>query len=1012
MMKFNEDSRVKIPALLHFRRLKYTYQTKKNVNIDTKNNIFVDVFKEAIRNINKMDYSDAVLDDLIKKVGDLTENNKDKGMAFFQRLVNYNSIKLIDLDDPSKNDFRVVSELTFRGDREEFRPDITILINGIPLSFLEVKKPNNQNGIQKEFDRMKYRLANDEFVRFFNQFQVLGFSNNQPYDDGARVLLQGSFYTTPNGEKTTYNHFREEQEIPINEYLDENDINEILSDNNIMSIKHDAEFKDNLKADTCTNSFITSIYSKERIIFFIKYGIVYVDSLRDGLNKHIIRYPQYFGIQNLIKMLDSGVRRGILWHTQGSGKTAYSYFASNVLRDHYQKEGIITKFYFVVDRLDLLKQAKTEFQDRGLSIAEINSKADFAMNIKSPVITSNTSQRGIYKETMNVVNIQKFSEESTVDITGTRGIQRIYFLDEVHRGYKPKGVFLANLLGADPDGIYVGLTGTPILSDDEDEENKSKIVKKKFKSTDLFQGYIHKYYYNKSIADGYTLKIKKENIATKFRADAKKMLGVSDDDTIPPQKWKRLSSRPEFVAQLCNYIQNDFEQFIEIQEDKSLGFMIVTVGTEQAEAIQEWYANNSALKTALVLYDEEDNSLKQEEYRGKRDKETGETVSEYNGVIVLNMLLTGFDAPRLKRLYLLRNIKDHSLLQTLARVNRPYKKMKYGYIVDFVDITEEYEQTNQRYLEELKADIIAEDDGTDIVNMLVDVDKINNTVKELENRLFNYMGNIETNLEAFRKQIQYLDETVLRKIKADIQEYRECYYELKMSYEDISRIPIDKLNKAFYEVSNRINLLVAERALKSDEEDFEDIDYIALIVEFFKTGELELDFTTENDVLDVINRITNAFSSNVDKDDVNLRNLQKEYKRVLRALKYDSDTVVKVKEQVSALEKLYIEIQIINQVNSSLINKYRGEDSCMRVHKRLRERYGTVLKDVDIYNIITEIMDIMQERVGHQAYPTQSVVIRDLLKPVRNIFQRYGYTLSPRQSEDIIYLFIEDKFER
>lgn len=1010
---FNEDSRVKIPALLHFRRLGYAYQTKKGENIDTKNNIFVDIFKKSVREINDKKITDHELEELINEIGILTDNNKDRGRDFFLRLTNYNKIRLINLEEPDKNDFRVVSELTFRGERDEFRPDITILVNGIPLGFMEVKKPNNQNGIQNEFERMKYRLGNDDFTRFFNQLQVLGFSNNQPYDDGAQVLLQGSYYTTPNGEKTTYNHFREEQELPISEYISDYDIDCVLSDNNIMSIKYDTEFRDNLNMDTYANGFVTSVFSKERFIFFIRYGLVYVDSLRDGLNKHIIRYPQFFGVQNLVEKMKKGMKRGILWHTQGSGKTAFSYFATNVLRDYYQKKNIITKFYFVVDRLDLLKQAKTEFQDRGLTIAEINSKEDFVENMKSPAITGNTRQRGIYKETMNVVNIQKFSDESTVDMEGSKGIQRIYFLDEVHRGYKPKGVFLANLLGADSNGIYIGLTGTPILGDEIEEGSENRGVKRNFKSTDLFQDYIHKYYYNKSIADGYTLKIKKENIATEFKMDIRKLLDIPEGKEVPSSVWKELTSTPEFVAQLCQYIQDDFQLFVDIHGDKSLGFMIVTVGTEQAEEIKNWFESNSTLKAALVLYDETDNSEKQEEYRGKRNKETGEIASEYQGVVVFNMLLTGFDAPRLKRLYLLRTIREHSLLQTLARVNRPYKKMKYGYIVDFVDITEEYEATNQRYLEELKADIIDEEDNIDVDNMFVDVGRIMANIRSLENKLFNYMGNIETNLEEFRRQLQHLEERTLRDIKSDIQEYKECYYELKSSHIDTSNIPIDKLNKAYYEVSNRINLIVAERSLaQNTENSSEEIDYTALIVEFLKTGELDLDFTTEDDLLHCINNITNAFSANMDKSDVIYVNLQNRYKIILRKFKNEADTVEKVKAVMGELSELLNDIHKLNAANNNLVNKYKGDDSCMRVHKRFRENYGDNLNDVDIYKIVSDIINAMHEKVGHQAFPTQNVIIRELLRPVRDIFRRYGYNLSPRQVEEIIYLFIEDKYEK
>lgn len=627
---------------------------------------------------------------------------------------------LVNLEEPDKNDFRVVTELPFTGERDvRFRPDITVLINGIPMAFIEAKKPNNKDGIQAEFRRMREeRICKDELTPFFNQLQLLGFTNNQVYNDQARTQRQGSFYTTPDGkDEPKYNHFREEQELPISEYISNSDIDDILSDNNIMSIKDDLEFRENLKPDTPANKFITSLFSKERFIYYLKYGIVYVDSPVDGFHKHIIRYPQYFGLQALRDKLDRGMKKGVLWHTQGSGKTAFSYFATNMLRDYYQDEDIITKFYFVVDRLDLFRQATVEFSARGMTIAAIDSKEDFIKNMQSQVIINDSSsQRGKYQETMNVVNIQKFSKESVVIPDPNTDVQRIYFLDEVHRGYKPKGTFLGNLLGADPKGIFIGLTGTPILdSDFGDEEDSSGKkakhtgVKRNFKTTDIFHEYIHKYYYNKSIADGYTLKIKKENIDTKFRNDIRAMVGIPEGQAIPAKTWEDVTKSEEYVDQLCRYIIDDFSVFEEVQNDDSMGFMVVASSSEQARSMQEWFENNSTVKTALVLYDTEENKEKQEYFRGKKDNVTGKTVIKYKGVIVYNMLLTGFDAPRLKRLYLLRTIKEHNLLQTLARVNRAYRKMQYGYVVDFVDITEEYEETNRCYLEELRSDLEDED---------------------------------------------------------------------------------------------------------------------------------------------------------------------------------------------------------------------------------------------------------------------------------------------------------------
>ena len=644
-----------------------------------------------------------------------------------------------------------------------------------------------------------------------------------------------------------------------------------------------------------------------------------------------------------------------------------------------------------------------------MSIASIESKADFAKNIDSPSITGNSSQRGKYKETMNVVNIQKFSEESKVNMHGMKGIQRIYFIDEVHRGYKDDGVFLANLLGADKNGIYIGLTGTPILSKTK-VDDKGNVEKTKLGTTDIFQDYLHKYYYNKSIADGYTLKIKKESIATRFKNDVRTLLNLKENEEVSATEWEAITSSDEFVAQLCAYIDDDYQEFIKIQKnDNSLGFMIVTTGSEQARKIQKWFEKNSSLRTCLVLDKEEDNSGKQKAFKGIKNKETGKLESPYDGMIVFQMCITGFDAPRLKRLYLLRTINEHSLLQTLARVNRPYKKMQYGYIVDFVDITEQYEETNRRYLEELKKDIADEDDLTDANDMFVDVEKVKETIRTLENKLFTYMYNIENNLEDFSKQIQHLDENTLRDIKGYIEEYRVCYNELRMSHEDTDNIPIDGLNKALTEVSNRIAILVAARTL--DDEDDEEFDFSQLIVEFLRNGEMDLDFTTENDVLEIVNKIQNAFSANTDKEDKLYRSLYKRYKDLIKKFKNETDTASKVKAVLGELDALYNEILILNDQNNSLTNRYKGDETCMRVHKKFRIRYDGQFDEVQIFEIITKIKDAMDDEVGHMPDPTKAVIVRKMLNHIRVIYKEYGVKVNARMAEDIIVLFVEDKYK-
>jgi len=395
-MLHNENSRVKIPALVHFTRLGYEYLSLKNYTgkdlIDEDTNIFIDLLCDAINRINGIEYTIADTQKLVNELK-LVLDNEDIGRAFYAILLNgYKGIKLIDFDDFSgtRNSFNVVTELTYKNGSDEFRPDIIPLINGIPLAFIEVKKPNNKNGIKAEYDRMNARVQNKKFRRFINLTQIMVFSNNSPYDDNEVVPLEGAFYAASSYKKLFFSHFREEDPKLISSVpeTDEDKENFILKDNNLVSIKHTPEYITNRAIDTPTNSIITSLFSFERLLTFLKYAIAYVEKTDENgithLEKHLMRYPQFFATKAIENKLNQGVKNGIIWHTQGSGKTALSYYNVRYLTDYFQKRGTIAKFYFVVDRLDLLTQAANEFRARGLEVEEINSKEDF---IKNPCAT-------------------------------------------------------------------------------------------------------------------------------------------------------------------------------------------------------------------------------------------------------------------------------------------------------------------------------------------------------------------------------------------------------------------------------------------------------------------------------------------------------------------------------------------------------------------------------------------------------------------------------------------------
>ncbi len=288
-MIFTEDSRVKIPCILHLVRLGYNYLSLKHAKWDQESNIFPELFTVAIARINP----GIEADDIKRLLTDvkLLLDNEDLGKAFYERLTERSGIKLIDFTDFTNNSFHVVTELTYKNGDDEFRPDITLLVNGMPLLFIEVKKPNNREGILAERNRIITRCRNSRFRRFVNITQLMVFSNNMEYEDGSPQPIEGAFYASPSYDAPVFNYFREEEELDLSELLaDEDDRieNEVLHDNNLNVIKHSPEFISNKSPGTPTNRLCSSLFSRERLSFLLQYALAFVNE-SDGQHKHVMR---------------------------------------------------------------------------------------------------------------------------------------------------------------------------------------------------------------------------------------------------------------------------------------------------------------------------------------------------------------------------------------------------------------------------------------------------------------------------------------------------------------------------------------------------------------------------------------------------------------------------------------------------------------------------------------------------------------------------------------------------
>ena len=993
-MAFNEDSRVKIPAILHLIRLGYTYIPRNKQHRIEETNIFQDIFRESISRINpsiEENEINRLLDEITLQL-----DYEDLGRDFYKSLTATSGIKLIDFNNFNNNSFHVTTELTCKNGDEEFRPDITLLINGIPLVFIEVKKPNNKNGVLDERKRINDRFKNRKFKRFANITQLMIFSNNMNYEDGVIEPLQGAYYATSAYHDLNFNYFREEEFFNLNAILlPENEVleNLVLKDNHLTAIKYADEFATNKHYDTPTNRILTSLVNKERLAFILKFSLAYVEEEKDGksdLQKHIMRYPQLFATKAISKKLDEGITKGIIWHTQGSGKTALAYYNVKYLTDYYQKKNIIPKFYFIVDRIDLAVQATNEFSNRGLKVNKVNSRLDFMNDIKKVGAIHNHSG----ESEITVINIQKFTEDATVTINLDYdiNIQRIYFLDEAHRSYNPKGNYLANLVNSDKSAIKIALTGTPLLKD----------VIKEYDSKILFGDYIHKYYYNMSIADGYTLRLIREEIDTTYKMQMQEILSQINvlEGGI---KKAQVYSHPKYVEPLLDYIVKDLQHFKKQEYDDSLGGMVVCDSAEQAKELfryfedlygvqetntmnlaaegKEPYGTKPPLKAALILHDINDKDI-------RKDLIAAFKKGDIDLLFVYNMLLTGFDAKRLKKLYLARVIKDHNLLQTLTRVNRPYKKYQYGYVVDFADISAAFDKTNRMYFDELQAEL--GDEMEHYTNLFKSKEEINKEIAEIKENLFHFDTK---NAENFSLQVSEIkDKKDLLAIIKALRNAKELKNIIRLGDHDelLQKLDFYKLNQLLSVAQARLDNLNLIESIQNDSDTTNLLNTALEDIFFTFTKVSEEEMILADALKNDLRRTREALLHNFDPKDPRFISLREELERIFKKKNLDEVTQDDMRENRLILNSIYDRITEMNRKNALLKAKYEQDEKYARVHKRLTENGSISAKESQLHDALMNVKEQTDEQVlnnksviSNEAYfkkQLMQIVINEFIK--------------------------------
>ena len=986
-----EDERVKIPALVHFTRLDYDYVSLKNgPAYDGDTNIFIETFRDALNRINGLSLSAVEVQAIVQDFKSMLDTD-DLGRKFYNHLLRgFNGIKLIDFDCPERNTYQIVTELPCINGNEEFRPDITVLINGMPLAFVEVKRPNNKDGIQAEYDRMNKRVRNKKFRRFINITQLMVFSNNGEYDDSEAVPLEGAFYATTSYKRLFFSHFREEDQSIYHRIapIDAKKEAFILKDTNLPAIKYAPEYATNTDPLTPTNRMITSLFSRERLMMMLRYAIAYVERTNDKglkeLEKHIMRYPQFFATRAIENRLDNDIKSGIIWHTQGSGKTALAYYNVRYLMDYYQRKGVVAKFYFIVDRIDLLKQAADEFRARGLHVDAVDSKEAFKEAIGKTGEISATGEHAI-----TVVNIQKFTDESVVRQSDYNvNVQRVYFMDEAHRSYNPRGSFLSNLLASDRNAVMIALSGTPLIGEG-------------YNTKDVFGAYIHKYYYNRSIKDGYTLRLIREGIKTEYRL---KLQGVLESISAVKGSIKReeMYAHPSYVRDLTKYIVEDFERSRIALGDHTIGSMIVCDSAKQAREVYS-QLQNYQLTSSLILYDEDDKETRDQ---NRNDFKKG----AIDILVVFNMLLTGFDAPRLKKLYLGRVITDHSLLQALTRVNRPYGKHRYGYVVDFADIRAEFDKTNKAYFEELQAELGDEFKQYDSIFMTQE--EITAALQDIQQKLFLYDTN---NISVFTQQISATDDKEeLISLRKALENYKELQNVAKLfGYDELAdSFTLDDVNQLYSEVNNRIALINLKNSLNNAQDMTAILNMAMDEIQFVFRRVSKDEMVIADAFRESLEKTRQAMQHNFDPQDPEYISLLEELQRLFQKKHIEELTSQEMQKNISILDSIRSRVTVLNQKDAMLTAKYENDPKYMRIHKRLRTSPPPLGTDIQLFPVLLDLKHIADDKVlaNSRMLLNEAYFVQDMMPVIKRTLSTHGLPFTLPQLKMVGHTLSQEYF--
>lgn len=954
---FIEDHISQIPALQLLQNLGYTYLTSEEVLKERQdklsNVILEDILEQQLLKFNKIQFKGKIYPfspasirgaiDAIKNVpmfdGLVTTNSKiydllTLGKSFEESIGNDRksfTINYIDWNNIENNVFHVAEEFEVNrtSSDKKYRPDIVLFVNGIPLCIIECKRPDIKEPLEEAKSQHLRNQQEDGIPHLYKYSQILLAltSNKVQY---ATTGTPRKFWATWKEQKLKETDLQE----LVNKPLSDEQKDKLFADR----FKYVRKYFDNIEAEgrlvTEQDKLLYSLCQPQRLLELMYKYIVY-----DAGIKKIARYQQYFAIQDTLERIkiirDERRQGGVIWHTQGSGKSLTMVMLAKAIS--LEPEIINPKVIIVTDRIDLDKQISDTFKSCGKVVKKATSGEDLGN-----IIADN-------KETIITTVINKFQAALRKKKVIDNSKNVFVLVDESHRSqYGSANALMQKVF---PNACYIGFTGTPLM-----KKEKSTAVK--------FGGIIGTpYTINQAVEDEAVLPLYYESrlaVQNVTQNSIDKYFDIISRDLTDKQKAdlkKKFSTRRilnEAEQKIAN-VALDISQHFE-HKYKGTGFKgQLTVPSKAIALKYKKYLDELGMVTSEVVISapdtregnddiyEENSSEVNQFWKRMMDRFGNE--SEYNAqiinqfknapepelLIVVDKLLTGFDAPKNSVLYIARSLKEHGLLQAIARVNRLEEGKDYGEIIDYYGLLTELDEALLTYSN------IGDFDEEDIQDALISAQEEIKKLPQLHSDLWEIFNGINKyDIEAYEQHLKYEDDR--DKFYDKLSQYSKVLQLALGNFKFLEKTPEKKIVTYKNDLKFFLNLRVSLKSRYAESIDRKEYEAkIKKLIDTYVTSDEIIQVTEPVDIFD-----TEKFRAEVEKKVSTRSKADTIAYRISRTIseKWDDDPIFYKK---------------LSELLKEAIAKYS---------KQIMDEAERLKNDNAYFNRVTEILTMARTRTG------------------------------------------------